>query len=180
MKIVGYVLLSIVGLIAIAVVTLLVMGSRQGADRMAVSVDIAKNPQAVWAYVEEPDKLKAWIGWVAEVRDETPGRHGVGSRLVLVMEDRNNGNRRMEVPGEVVAYEACKRETLRISVPGMFSGEGTYVLQDLGNGQTRLTQEGRYHFDNWFAQLMSPLVMSAAHKKMVEDMQRLKMLAEKS
>jgi len=169
-----------VGLIVIALVTLLVMSSRPDADRMAGSIDIAKPPQTVWAYVEEPDKLKSWISWVVEVRDETPGRRGVGSRYVLVMEDRNNGNMRVNIASEVVAYEECKKETLRLSVPGMFSGEGTYALQDLGNGQTRLTQESTYHFDNWFARLMAPLVMSEARKKMVEDLQRLKSLAEKS
>ena len=180
MKILRNVLLSIVGLIAIAFVTLLVMGSRPDADRMAGSIDIAKPPLTVWAYVEEPDKLKSWISWVVEVRDETPGRRGVGSRYVLVMEDRNNGNVRMNVAHEVVAYDESRRKTMRLSTPGMFSGVGTYTLQDLGNGQTRLAEDSRYHFDNWFARLMTPLVMSAAHKKMVEDLQRLKSLAEKS
>lgn len=180
MKIAGYILLSIVGLIMLGVVTLLVMGSRPGADHSAVSVDIAKPPQVVWTYVDEPDKLKSWIGWLVEVRDQTPGHHGVGSRRVLIMEDRNNGNTRMSVDGEVVAYDQGKKETERISSPGMFSGENTYTLQDLGNGRTRLTLDGRYRFDNWFAQLMSPLVLSAAHKKMVEDVQRLKSVVEQT
>lgn len=180
MKIAGYIFLGIVALIAMGVVTLLVMSNMSGADRMAGAIDIAKPSQVVWKYVDEPEKLKSWISWVVEVRDETPGKRGIGSRRVMVMEDRNNGNMRMDIAGEVVAYEEGRRSTVRLSSPGMFSGENSYTLQDLGNGQTRLMQESRFHFDNWFARLMSPLVMSAARKKMVEDLQRLKSVVEQA
>lgn len=180
MKIVRYVLLTIAGLIALAVITLLFLGSRPGADRMTGTVDIARPPRVVFAFVDEPDKLKSWISWLVEVRDETPGQHGVGSRHVLVMEDRNNGNMRMNIAGEVLAYERDKSERLRLSSPGMFSGETVYALTDLGNGQTRLRQESRYRFENWFARLMAPVIFPAARKKMGEDLQRLKAAVEKS
>ena len=62
----------------------------------------------------------------------------------------------------------------------MFSGDSRYVLEDLGNGHTRLSNTGQYRFGNWFARLMTPLVMSQAGKKMKEDLERLKVLAEKS
>jgi hypothetical protein len=52
------------------------------------------------------------------------------------------------------------------------------VLTDLGNGQTRLESDARYRFDNWFARLMTPVVLVVAEKKMKGDLEHLKALAE--
>ena len=43
---------------------------------------------------------------------------------------------------------------------------------------TRLEIDGDYHFTQWFASLMTPLIMPAAAKKMEGDIATLKKLVE--
>jgi hypothetical protein len=62
---------------------------------------------------------------------------------------------------------------------GIFDGEESYKLVDLGNGRTRMEILGRFHYAQWFANLMEPAITPQAEKKMVADVARLKSLVEK-
>lgn len=178
MKWIKRILLALVVLLTLAVAVLAFLSSRPGADELKVIVDVNKPPAAVWNYLEEPEKLKSWVGWLKEIREATPGKRGVGTSQVWVMEDRNNGNAAMEITGEVIAYEPDRSKTIRATVPGVFSGQTEYLVENLGGGRSRLIQHGRYTFNSAFTKLFTPLIMNSAASKGKEDMQRLKQKVE--
>ena len=91
-----------------------------------------------------------------EIRDLTPETAGQGHRRVWVMEDANNGNERMEITSDVTGYEPYRRIDVKLSSPEAFTGQVSYIFQDLGGGRTALTQSGTYHLTNWMARLMIP------------------------
>jgi hypothetical protein len=65
-----------------------------------------------------------------------------------------------------------------VEVPGSFSGDVLYTLTDLGNGRTRVEQDGRYTYDSRLVSLMEPLLTPDAMRKMFDDMKRLKQKVE--
>lgn len=96
-----------------------------------------------------------------------------------VMRDENNGGQLMTIDSVVTAAETAKRLDVDLSVTGPFSGKGSYTLTELPNGGTRLETNQRYSFDNWFAQLMMPVIAGAAGKKAASDLALLKQAVEK-
>lgn len=153
-------------------------GLRQDAGVLRAQTEVALPAATVWPWLQEPAKLKSWVGWLVDVRHPEPGRTGVGSREVWVMEDRNNGNQLMEIDATVSHYEPPRRLVLRNAVAGMFHGQHSYVLTDMGNGRTRVEMEGRYHFEDRLARLLEPVITRAAQDKAVEDLARLKAQVE--
>ena len=174
MKWVLIILGVIAGIIVIAVATLAFLGSRADANRLQSSVVIHGKPEAIWPYLYEPEKLKGWVSWLMEVRNESPGEPTQGSRSVWVMEDRNNKNARMEISSEVERVESARLLAVRLSVPGAFTGKASYTLTPLGDGSTRVECDSRYEFDNKLAKLMMPLIMRSAGKKMTADLDHLR------
>ncbi len=169
-----------VGIIVIAVATLAVLSSRDDANHMRNSVVIHEKPEAIWPWLYEPDKLKTWVSWLVEVRRESNGEPAQGTRSVWVMEDRNNNNARMEIASEVERVESQRLLAVNLSVAGAFRGKASYTLTPLADGSTRVECEGRYDFDNRFARLMTPLIMSQAGKKMTADLDHLRSNVEAS
>jgi uncharacterized protein YndB with AHSA1/START domain len=150
----------------------------RGGARYTASTEIRASPDTVWAWLQDPARQAQWVGWLREVRIENMAG-GVGARRLWVMEDRNNGNRLMEV--EVTFTEYDPPRLLAVSTAeskGLFSGTQTYRLIDLDNGATRLEMEGRYKFPGMLARMLSPLIVGEVRKKNVADLARLKNLAE--
>ena len=67
------ILLSITALLVLSTAVLVFLSSRPGADEMRGSVEINKPPAEVWAFLEEPEKVKIWVGWLKEIREAVPG-----------------------------------------------------------------------------------------------------------
>ena len=178
MKWLRYSALTLVSLIVLAIAGLLVWGMFPDSRRLVVSVDVARPVQDVWPWITEPEKLKSWVAWLVEIRVLTPPPHGVGSKTVWVMQERNY--QKMEMTEELTEYNPPHNLKVRVSAPLGFSGEVSFELTDLGNGNTRALQSSSFQFDKWWARLLTPLIIQSAHKKAVEDMQRLKSKAEAS
>ena len=176
MKLLQYTLLTIGGLIALCVVVLLALGGWRGTTHLESDVVIAKPPAQVYAWVTEPDLVKQWVSWLAEVRTVTPEVHGVGRKEVWVMDDPTMGER-IEIAGEIVAADAPRLRQAKMSMPGGFDGVITYRLTDLG-GKTRLEFISDHEYASWVARLMSPIVTYQAQQKMTGDVATLKRLAE--
>lgn len=171
-------LLSIAALLVLSTAVLGFLSSRSGADEMRSSLEINKPPADVWAFLEEPEKLKSWVGWTKEIREAAPGSRGVGTRQVWVMEDMNNGGALMEINGQVIAYTPGRSKTIRTEVPGIFTGQTEYAVEDLGGGRSRFSQHAKYAFASSFTKLLTPIIMSSASKKGKEDIERLKQKVE--
>lgn len=174
MKILLYALAGLVALILAGVIVLFLLGLREESKHVRASVVVARPPGEVWTWLEEPDKLKAWVSWLIEVRPLTDGPRGVGSKAVWVMEDANNGGRKMEITSEVTGYEPGRRLAVKLSVPQAFRGQAAYTFTPTADGHTRVEIDSTYDFDLWFAQLMRPLVVRAASRKMTDDLARLR------
>ena len=102
-----------------------------------------------------------------------------GVNRILVMKDENNGGMLMQIVSKCSEYAPPSRMTVQLTTTeGMFDGEQAYQLVDLGNGRTRMEIHSHFHFSQWFASLMEPLITPAAKKKMVGDVARLKSLVE--
>lgn len=165
---------GLLGILALAVLALLAMGLRPGAGTITGEVVIERRPAEVWPWIVDGERLMEWIGWLTEVDDLTPGVEGVGARRRWVMIDPTMDDQRVEIMGEITAYEPERRSTMSIESPGMFSGWGTYELVDLGGGRTRVEYVSEYSLDSWFGRLLEPLVTPQASAKAVDDLARLK------
>jgi uncharacterized protein YndB with AHSA1/START domain len=147
-----------------------------GADsnRITASLVIHQKPEVVWPWLFKPDKVKQWVTWLVEIREKGEGEPAVGQSSVWVMEDRNNGNERIEITGTVESVEANRRIAVRLKAPEGFAGTSVYTLTPLPDGGTRLDSDSRYTFDNAFAHFMTPVICWQAKKKMLSDLETLR------
>ncbi len=171
MKWVWRVLIGVAILMLLGVGTLLALGARSDAGVMRSSVEIATPPATLWPWLTDSEKLKAWVGWLVEVREIGPHHD------VWVMEDRNNGNARVEIDGVSTLEDPPHRLEAHTRTADQFEGDEAFVLTDLG-GKTRLDMTSRFRFSMWFARLMEPVITHEAHAKMIEDLARLKSKVE--
>jgi uncharacterized protein YndB with AHSA1/START domain len=153
------------------------LGRMPNAGRMQASTEINAPPGKVWAFLEDEQNMKKWVSWLTDV--QWSGPRGLGSTLILTMKDENNGGQTMRIESRTTEYVPESRFTVTLNAPE-FDGTQQYRLTDLGNGRTRLDIDGRFHFSQWFANFMTPLVMPAAKSKMDGDLSHLKELVEKS
>lgn len=167
---------SMVGLILLATAAVAIAGLRSDANRLYCSMVIRQSPAAIWPWLFEPDRLKQWVSWLVEVRGGEEPAPGVKS--TWVMEDRNNGNQRMEIHSVVEMVEPARQMAVRLDSPIGFRGRSTYRLSRQSDGTTLLESDSRYTFDNGFARFMLPLVIWQAKKKMLSDMDHLRVLVE--
>jgi hypothetical protein len=93
------------------------------------------------------------------------------------MEDRNNGNQRMDIESEIVRYEPGRLLEARLNVPAGFTGEVRYELEPMDANRTRLTCRANYQFDRWLARLLEPTISRSAQQKLKDDLARLKQQA---
>jgi TolB-like protein len=84
--------LGLLGLIAVTLAALWVMGRRADAGRLQASIDIDRAPADVWPWITEGDKEKAWVTWLTEVKNEGP------SRQIWTLHNVNNGALRHDLP----------------------------------------------------------------------------------
>lgn len=169
---------SILGLIVLATAAVAIAGMRADANRLQCSLVIRQKPAAIWPWLFEPAKLKQWVTWLVEVRDEGSGEPAPGGKSTWVLEDRNNGNQRMEIHSVVESVEPARKLAVSLDSPIGFRGSSTYRLIENGEGSTLLESDSRYTFENGFARFMTPLVIWQAKKKMLSDMDRLRALLE--
>ena len=163
----------------VGIAWLVYKGAQPGARETDTAIEIGRPASVVWPYLEQPERLRTWVGWIVEVEDQTPGQKGLGSKQLWVMEDHANGNQRMRMLNQVTGYKEGSAITFRSSAPGGFWAYNAYTLTDLGGGRSRVTLHTAYTFENAFGRLVSPLVMAAVGKKALEDLTRLRQVIEK-
>jgi uncharacterized protein YndB with AHSA1/START domain len=169
---------AVLGLLAFSLAALWIASNRRDAGRMRASVEIERAPEEIWPWITEPEQLTQWVGWLAEVKpDTTSPDEGIGHRETWVMDDpRSKG--KLLVPGTVTLWEPPDQVGVHVEVPGSFSGDVLYTLTDLGNGRTRVEQDGRYTYESRLVSLMEPLLTPDAMRKLFDDMKRLKQKVE--
>ena len=94
------------------------------------------------------------------------------------MEDRNNGNKHMDIESEVTRYEPDRTLEARVHAADSFSGDIRYELEPMAASRTRLTYRASFQYQHWLAKLMEPVISRSAEHKLEEDMARLKQQIE--
>ena len=129
------------------------------------SVEIARSPEEVFAYVTDPTKLSTWQD-VEEVIQLTPGPVGPGTRFREV--HKVLGIRRVEIT-EVVVFEPGRRFDIHV-VEGP-PVDGRWDFEPAGAG-TRLTLTptarlpGRLRVAEPLAAFVTALVMERFHRRL--------------
>lgn len=165
------------GLVIVAAGTLLAMGMRAGAGRNDATIEITRPREVVYAWISEPGKLTQWVDWLVEVRQDPPGADGIVRREVWVMDDPNTKSR-MELVSTMLQVEVPRFVSATVFAPGVFDGEVSYTLTDLGNGRTRLDYRSHFTYGPWLYRLIEPLVTPEAQQKLEADLATLKRLVE--
>src|ERR1022692_1861794 len=101
-------------LLLIAVTVLFALGHRANAGRVRVSAELNASPEQIWPWLNTSDKLKQWITWLVEIRQDQPGTR-VGTKQVWVMRDSNNGGHLGEREGALTRWPPPARESVHIT-----------------------------------------------------------------
>jgi uncharacterized protein YndB with AHSA1/START domain len=129
------------------------------------SIEIARSPQEVFAYLTDPVKLSTWQD-AEEVSQLTPGSVGAGTRFREV--HRILGIRRVEIT-EVVVCEPGRRFDIRV-VDGP-PVDGRWDFEEAGTG-TRLTLTptarlpGPLRVAEPLCEFMTALLMEYFHRRL--------------
>lgn len=169
--------IGLAGIIVLAVVVLLALGQRADASRIRASVEIDRPAEQVWMWIEDPDKLKQWVSWAVEVKDEGP--QGVGRKRTIRMKDPTMGGQIVEIQSVCREHAPPRKMVVDLSAAVGFKGTVVYQLEDTGAGRTRLSTEGKYTYSHWLASLMEPIVTPQARAKNEGDLRTLKQLLER-
>lgn len=169
---------SLAALLLVALLALFLLRFRDGAGRIEHSIEIDRPASEVWSWLVEPEKQRRWVGWLTEVHEHDPGGPGPGAEVTWVLIDPAMNGQRVEIHAEYTAFEPTRLSAMRLDSPGMFTGTARYELTDLGAGRTRLRYVSEFEMVSALARLFEPLVTPQARQKAVDDVGRLKSLAE--
>jgi len=133
---------------------------------------IGRQPEEVFAYLEDPEKVVQWQGWAVDIQQETDGPRGVGTRF---RDERKFLGRKIDSTVEFTEYEPPRTLGLKVSsVPIPFRVRQT--LEPAGEG-TRVVVHAEGEPGGFF-KLAEPIVARAAERQMKGDFETLKDLLE--
>ena len=119
--------------------------------------EFAASREAIWPYLEEPDKIKQWMEGVVDDRQTSEGPVGVGSTFEM---DIKEGRRVVTYQGKITAYE--KHHLMGLEMVGgcgktPMTMHVQYRLHDAGTGRTRIDYECTVEAKGFLMKLMAPL-----------------------
>lgn len=134
------------------------------------SIEIARPPEAVFAYVNQLDRHGEWQDDIVSSKLDTPGPVGVGSRAT--------DTRKTPVGNQTVTYEITEHDPPRRAafrgVSGPVRPVGSVTIEPVGEGRSRLTLELDLQGHGLLGMVVGPLARSQARKQVPQDHQRLK------
>jgi uncharacterized protein YndB with AHSA1/START domain len=139
------------------------------------SVEIARRPEDVFAYVTDPAHLPDWQESVVSVRRAGDGPAAVGSRVVVV---RRVGGRERQMAMEMTELNPPRSWAVR-GVDGPVRGIVRGTIEPLGDGErSRLTIDLDFE-GHGIGKVLVPLVARRqARTEMPRNQRRLKELLE--
>ena len=127
----------------------------------------------VFAYVDDDDKVKLWIGGLLETKRTTAGKPGVGSKFHQKLQI---GKRVIDLDGELLEYEKNRRVRVKMNF-NLGEMEATYNFSESG-GCTELAYTCDSHYRSLFYRLFSPMLKRMAQQKLREDFACLQLLLQ--
>ena len=140
------------------------------------SVEIARSPEDVFAYIAELDKHGEWQSQIVSVEVETDGPTRVGSR---VSEMRRMPGATVKSMYEITAYDPPRSASFQV-ISGPVRPSGTITVEPVGDGaRSRLTLQIEF-VGHGLGKLLLPLALRDARKRIPADQARLKERLESS
>jgi uncharacterized protein YndB with AHSA1/START domain len=133
------------------------------------SVEIARKPDDVFAYLDDLARHGEWQAQIVSVTSVTDGPTRVGSRATEV---RRAGGREFTGTYEITEHDPPRRFAFR-GIDGPVRPVGRGTLEPVGEG-TRLTIEIDFEGHGLGGKLMAPLARNHARKEVPKNQQRLK------
>lgn len=139
------------------------------------SVEIARRPEDVFAYIDDLARHGEWQEQIVKIRVETEGPTRVGTH---VTETRRAGGREMELGYEVTEHDQPRSFAFRgTNGPVRVVGRGT--VEPVGDGdRSRVTINLDFEGHGLVGKLLAPIARSQARKQVPKDQQRLKQRLE--
>jgi len=135
------------------------------------SIEIARSPEDVFAYLGELDRHGEWQQQIVSVEVETEGPTRLGSRATEVR--RVPGGATVTATYEITKYEPPRTVSFQV-VNGPVRPVGTVTIEPIGDGaRSRFTLEIEFR-GHGIGKLLAPLAERDARKRIPEDQSRLK------
>jgi uncharacterized protein YndB with AHSA1/START domain len=136
---------------------------------IVASVEIARSPEEVFAYLDELERHGEWQDAIVSTRLETEGPTRKGSRAVDTR--KMPGGRQQDFTYEITEHDPPRRTAFRV-LNGPIRPVGKVTVEPSGSG-SRVTLESEFK-GHGIGKLLLPLVVRDARKRIPADQQRLK------
>jgi uncharacterized protein YndB with AHSA1/START domain len=133
------------------------------------SVEIARSPEEVFAYVTDLPRFSEWQEGVVQARVEGEGPLRAGSRTTMT---RKVGGREQTMTAEMTDYSPPQTFAFR-GIEGPIRPSGKGRIEPVGDGRSRFTFELDFE-GRGFGKLLLPLVRRQAKKELPQSHQNLK------
>ena len=134
------------------------------------SIEIARRPEEVFAYIDQLDKHGEWQGAIISTKVETEGPTRVGSRAV---DTRKVPGGPRDVAYEITEHDPPRKASFR-GVDGPVRPVGTVTVEPVGDGSSsRVTLELDLQ-GHGLGKLVAPFARRDARKQVPQDQARLK------
>ena len=134
------------------------------------SIEIARRPEEVFAYIDQLDKHGEWQGAIISTKVETEGPTRVGSRAV---DTRKVPGGPRDVAYEITEHDPPRKASFR-GLDGPVRPVGTVTVEPVGDGSSsRVTLELELQ-GHGLGKLIAPLARRDARKQVPQDQARLK------
>jgi uncharacterized protein YndB with AHSA1/START domain len=139
------------------------------------SIEIARGPEEVFAYLDQLDRHGEWQGAIVAVKLETEGATRVGTRAV---DTRRVPGGQRDVAYEITEHDPPRRSSFR-GLNGPIRPVGTVTVEPLDDGsRSRVTIELDLQGHGLFGKLIAPLARRDARRQVPQDQARLKQRLE--
>lgn len=141
---------------------------------IATSVEIARNPEDVFAYITDVSRHPEWQEGLVSATLETKPPVGVGSRVV---HRRKLGPTTLATTSEITAFNPPELVSFR-GLDGPIRAEGSQRVERVGEG-SRVTFEMEMR-GHGLGTLMLPMARRQATRQVAESHEKLKRILEAS
>jgi uncharacterized membrane protein len=139
---------------------------------IATSVEIARSPEDVFAYVADLPRHPEWQDGLVSVTVETDGPSRVGTRVV---HRRKLGPKTVATTSEITAYDPPRVLGFR-GIDGPIRGEGSQRVEPVGDGSRVLFEMELEGYG--LGKLMLPMARRQAARQVAASHQKLKRILE--
>lgn len=134
------------------------------------TVEIARSPQEVFAYIDQLDRHGEWQDQIVDVKVETEGPTRVGTRAT---DTRKVPGGPRQFTYEITEHDPPRRASFKV-LNGPVRPAGTISVEPVGDGsRSRVTLQIDFT-GHGMGKLLLPLVRRDASKQVPKDQARLK------